>query len=280
MVGLVNNKVSLVAPNPTPTTTSTTTTTTPVKQQNMVQPSIDGQATQRVKPTLNKGQFSRENERAKTTRKGPLRNTNTRNTLRNTIRRRKPTMVPPTSYLSLAISCHDAAIEVTTRTLDPFSGVVYAGSSSLGGKGSPGCKVEGQGRHSLTIGVKAGKCGWKRDGPKVRLLLYLQYDAHVQQAVDEQLTVECDMRSREGRLVTLGSRMGGPLTSTSLLVQQGFSFTGGEDIDKEEEVYEDYGANSIFDAEEEEEREVENDLGEWRGLEEEEVKQEDLLGDL
>ena len=109
MVGLMNTKVSLVAPNPTPTTT-----TTLVKQQNRVQPSINGQATQRVKPTLNKGQFSRENERAKTTRKGPLRNTNTRNTLRNTIRRRKPTMVHPTSYLSLAISCHDAAIEVTT----------------------------------------------------------------------------------------------------------------------------------------------------------------------
>ena len=110
MVGLMNTKVSLVAPNPTPTTT------TLVKQQNRVQPSINGQATQRVKPTLNKGQFSRENERAKTTRKGPLRNTNTnmRNTLRNTIRRRKPTMVHPTSYLSLAISCHDAAIEVTT----------------------------------------------------------------------------------------------------------------------------------------------------------------------
>ena len=108
MAGLMNTKVSLVAPNPTPTTT-----TTLVKQQNRVQPSIDGQATQRVKPTLNKGQFSRENERAKTTRKGPLRNTNTRNTLRNTIRRRKPTMVHPTSYLSLAISCHDAAIEVT-----------------------------------------------------------------------------------------------------------------------------------------------------------------------
>merc|ERR1719391_1115433 len=166
-----------------------------VKQQNRVQPSTNGQQpAQRAKPTLTKGQF----ERAKTTRKGPLSNT----------RRTKPTMVHPTSYLSLAITCHDAAIEVTTRTLDPFSGVVYAGTSSLGGKGSPACKVEGQGRHSLTIGVKAGECGWKRDGPKVRLLLYLQYDAHVQQAVDEQLTVECDMRSREGRLVTLGSRMG------------------------------------------------------------------------
>ena len=44
--------------------------------------------------------------------------------------------------------------QVTTQTLDPFSGVIYAGTSSLGGKGAPGCKVEGRGRHSLTIGVK------------------------------------------------------------------------------------------------------------------------------
>ena len=112
----------------------------------------------------------------------------------------------------------------------------------------------------------------------MRLLLYLQYDAHVQQAVDEQLTVECDMRSREGRLVTLGSRMGVPLTSTSLLVQQGFSFSGEGGAEKEDKVYDDYEANSIFDAEEE--REVKNDVGEWRGLEEKETKQEDLLGDL
>ena len=91
-MGLVNSKVSLLAP--------TTTTTTMVKQQNRVQPSIDGQQpAQRAKPTLNKGQF----ERAKTTRKGPLSNT----------RRTKPTMVHPTSYLSLAITCHDAAIEVS-----------------------------------------------------------------------------------------------------------------------------------------------------------------------
>merc|ERR1712032_1569400 len=121
-----------------------------------------------------------------------------------------------------------------------------------------------------------GKCGWKQDGPKVRLLLYLQYDAHVQQAVDEQLTVECDMRSREGRLVTLGSRMGVPLTSTSLLVQQGFSFTG-EGAEKEDEVYEDYEANSIFDTVEED---VENDLGEWRGLEEQAKPEENIIGDL
>ena len=110
----------------------------------------------------------------------------------------------------------------------------------------------------------------------MRLLLYLQYDAHVQQAVDEQLTVECDMRSREGRLVTLGSRMGVPLTSTSLLVGQGFSFTG-DGVDKEDEVLEDYEGNSIIDAEEE--KQVENDLGEWRGLEEN-PKTEEVLGDL
>ena len=97
---LVDSKVSLLAP--------TTTTTTLVKQQNRVQPSIDGQPTQnRVKPTL-KGRFSSQ-ERSKTTRKGPL---------SSSIRRTKPTMVHPTSYLSLAITCHDAAIEVSTLRLE------------------------------------------------------------------------------------------------------------------------------------------------------------------
>ena len=120
MVGLVNSKVSLVAPSPTNPTNPTTTLV------NRVQPSIEGQVSQRVKD-----QFSSK-ERSKTTRKGPLSNTlsntksnmksntksNTKsNMLRNTIRRRKPTMVHPTSYLSLAISCHDAAIEVSTEQL-------------------------------------------------------------------------------------------------------------------------------------------------------------------
>jgi len=187
-----------------------------------------------------------------------------------------PTLVQPTSYLSLAITCHDAAIEVTTQTLDPFSGVIYAGTSSLGGKGAPGCKVEGRGRHSLTIGVKAGQCGWKRDGPKVRVLLYLQYDAHVQQAVDEQLTVECDMRSREGKLVTLGNRMGVPLTSTSLLVGQGFSFSG-EGADKEDNVDEDYEGNSIFEGDGD--GEIRNDSGEWRGIEEQ-AEPEEPVGEV
>ena len=96
VVSLVNSKVSLLAPTPT---------TTMVKQQNRVQPSIDGQPTQkRVKLTQPKGQGFRNNERAKTTRKGPL---------SSSIRRTKPTMVHPTSYLSLAITCHNAAIEVS-----------------------------------------------------------------------------------------------------------------------------------------------------------------------
>ena len=99
----------------------------------------------------------------------------------------------------------------------------------------------------------------------MRVLLYLQYDAHVQQAVDEQLTVECDMRSREGKLVTLGNRMGVPLTSTSLLVGQGFSFSG-EGADKEDNVDEDYEGNSIFEGDGD--GEIRNDSGEWRGIEE------------
>ena len=68
-----------------------------------------------------------------------------------------------------------------------------------------------------------------------------------------------------------------PLTSTSLLVQQGFSFSEG--ADKEDEVYENDEAKGIFEAAEEE-RKVFNDLGGWRGLEEEEAKQEEPLGEL
>ena len=110
----------------------------------------------------------------------------------------------------------------------------------------------------------------------MRVLLYLQYDAHVQQAVDEQLTVECDMRSREGKLVTLGNRMGVPLTSTSLLVGQGFSFSG-EGADKEDNVDEDYEANSIFEGDGD--GEIRNDSGEWRGIEEQ-AEPEEPVGEV
>ena len=54
----------------------------------------------------------------------------------------------------------------------------------------------------MSLEVGAGQCGWKKAGQKVRLELYVQYDAHVQQVVDEQITVECDMDRGEGGIVS------------------------------------------------------------------------------
>ena len=53
----------------------------------------------------------------------------------------------------------------------------------------------------MSLEVGAGQCGWKKAGQKVRLELYVQYDAHVQQVVDEQIDVECDMDRGEGGIV-------------------------------------------------------------------------------
>ena len=54
----------------------------------------------------------------------------------------------------------------------------------------------------MSLEVGARQCGWKKAGQKVRLELYVQYDAHVQQVVDEQIDVECDMDRGEGGIVS------------------------------------------------------------------------------
>ena len=70
-----------------------------------------------------------------------------------------------------------------------------------GQQGPSQCRAEGRGRHQLEISVGVGQCGWKRLGETVRLSVYMQYDPHVQQVIDEQLEVECNMASRMGRVV-------------------------------------------------------------------------------
>ena len=77
------------------------------------------------------------------------------------------------------------------------------------------CKSEGRGGHEVRLEIGVGQCGWKKEGQKVTLDLYVQYDALVQQVIDEQMTVECDMVTREGRLVTLyeGEGMSIPVRS-------------------------------------------------------------------
>ena len=107
-------------------------------------------------------------------------------------------------YLTLDIDCKDHRIKLLTQTLDPFSGVVYVQpirSLRQGNEGPSFCKALGRGQHEISLEVGAGQCGWRRDGRKVQLDLYVQYDAHVQQVVDEKISVECDMATREGRMV-------------------------------------------------------------------------------
>ena len=129
----------------------------------------------------------------------------------------------PTDYLSLAVDCRDSRILLTSHTLDPFSGVlVVAPSSALrrGGAGPGGCRAEGRGRHQVSIEVGAGRCGWRRQGSLVTLDVYMQYDPHLQQVIDERLVVQCDMARREGTVrdaglaaVTSGHTASIPLTA-------------------------------------------------------------------
>jgi len=117
--------------------------------------------------------------------------------------------VQPNDFLSFSIDCQDHRIKILTQTLDPFSGVIYVQpmkSLRQGYKGQSFCKSIGRGRHEISIEVGAGQCGWKRDGERVRLDLYVQYDAHVQQVVDEKITVECNMATREGKMVMESDR--------------------------------------------------------------------------
>lgn len=58
----------------------------------------------------------------------------------------------------------------------------------------------------MRLEVSAGQCGWRRDANKVLLNMYMQYDPHVQQVIDEQLMVECDMARRVGSIVDMGVR--------------------------------------------------------------------------
>jgi len=117
--------------------------------------------------------------------------------------------IQPNDFLTFAIDCQDHRIKILTQTLDPFSGVIYVQpikSLRQGYKGQSFCKSIGRGRHEISIEVGAGQCGWKRDGERVRLDLYVQYDAHVQQVVDEKITVECNMATREGKMVMESDR--------------------------------------------------------------------------
>ena len=133
-----------------------------------------------------------------------------------------------------------------TQTLDPFSGVVYVQPSSAirrGHQGPSHCRSEGRGGHEVGLEVNAGQCGWRRDGSRVMLNIYMQYDPHVQQVIDEQMVVECDMATRTGDVVDMGVRSSNhvmDMASVPLTAVQSFGL--GTSWEQEEEDGEEEGA--------------------------------------
>ena len=93
--------------------------------------------------------------------------------------------------------------------MEPFNGVVFVHPQPLSSKHYKGplfCKSIGRGKHEVKIEVGVGQCGWRRKGEKVELKLYVQYDAHIRQSIDEKLSVECDMANSSGRIKTYQNR--------------------------------------------------------------------------
>jgi len=84
-------------------------------------------------------------------------------------------------------------VQILMRTLDPFTGVLYVERAERLVRGARtvdrGCLVRGSGRHDVQLSVRAGQCGWSRDGSVVRLDVYLQYDTYVQQVNTREILI-------------------------------------------------------------------------------------------
>ena len=131
-------------------------------------------------------------------------------------------------------------MQVLTQTLDPFSGLLYVQPSRLLRRGEQGpahCRTEGRGRHQLEMTVRLGQCGWRQEGERVRLNVYMQYDPHVQQVIDEQLEVECNMASRVGRVVET-KQMGLQHTNIPVTAVQSYGVATSLSHEEEEEEQE------------------------------------------
>lgn len=166
--------------------------------------------------------------------------------------------VSRTDYLTIAVDCRDTRIKITTQTLDPFSGVLYVQPSSAirrGHQGPSHCRVEGRGRHEVSLDISPGQCGWRREGSLVSLNLYMQYDPHVQQVLDEQLTVECDMATRTGSVVDMGVlETGNQVASVPLTASMGTGSSWAEEGEVQDEIV--IGDNALFESKKDEIEEV------------------------
>ncbi|XP_057365003.1 uncharacterized protein LOC130685690 [Daphnia carinata] len=123
---------------------------------------------------------------------------------------------PPTHpFMNVETSCSGDSLLIMASLQEPFFGLIYANGFAT----TPSCKAEGTGNRLLRLALNASECGihfsQTEDGSRqLELSLYLQYDVHVQQAVDEKMTTRCRLLASEKSITEA------PVTQPSTLRQR------------------------------------------------------------
>ncbi|KZS07864.1 Uncharacterized protein APZ42_028203 [Daphnia magna] len=123
---------------------------------------------------------------------------------------------PPTHpFMNVETSCSGDSLLIVASLQEPFFGLIYANGFAT----TPSCKAEGTGNRLLRLVLNASECGihfsQTEDGSRqLELSLYLQYDVHVQQAVDEKMTTRCRLQASEKSITE------SPVTQPSTLRQR------------------------------------------------------------
>nr|CAH0103652.1 unnamed protein product [Daphnia galeata] len=125
------------------------------------------------------------------------------------------TKTPSHPFMNVETSCSGDSLLIMASLQEPFFGLIYANGFAT----SPSCRAEGTGNRLLRLALNASECGihfiQTEDGSRqLELSLYLQYDYHVQQAVDEKMTTRCRLQTTEK------SSTESPVTQPSSLQQR------------------------------------------------------------
>ncbi|XP_076373124.1 cuticlin-4-like [Tachypleus tridentatus] len=99
----------------------------------------------------------------------------------------------PNKFISVHTACTRQAIMAAVVLKDLFRGAVYARGYPLE------CRAEGNNSREVQLIIDVNECGTKlikeEDGSlSYEVLLYVQFDKNVQQAIDEQVRVQCSPR--------------------------------------------------------------------------------------
>ncbi|XP_022241273.1 uncharacterized protein LOC106459133 [Limulus polyphemus] len=99
----------------------------------------------------------------------------------------------PNKFISVHAACSRQAIMAAVVLKDLFRGAVYARGYPLE------CRAEGNNSREVQLIIDVNECGTKltkeEDGSlSYEVLLYVQFDKNVQQAIDEQVRVQCSPR--------------------------------------------------------------------------------------